>query len=97
MRCAVKAAGSAAIILRSIAVEEAKILNAARDKPPAASFTHPAAVTAVASRGTSLRDIEDYELELMYSGESDDDTDSKTTAAKTEPDVAKPELTKSGS
>ena len=54
--------------LRSAAAEEAKNLNAAGEIPPAASSTQPAAVAAVGSRGDAPRDIEIYELEIIYSG-----------------------------
>ena len=90
MRCVDKAAGSAETRLRSPAAEEAKTLNAAGDNPPATLSSHPVVVDAVSSRGVSPRDIEEYELELIYSGESDGDTESKKPAAVPEPDVAKP-------
>ena len=53
------------------------------------------AVAAEGSSDASLRDIEDYELELIYSGGSDSDTDSKKTTAMIEPDLVKPKPTKS--
>ena len=53
------------------------------------------AVAAEGSSDASLRDIEDYELELIYSGEPDGDPGSKKTVMNTESDVSKPEPTKS--
>ena len=98
MRCAAKAAAdSAAMRLRSAAAEEARTLNAAGDNLSAASSSQPASDTAVGSRGDAPRDIEDYELKLIYSGESDGDTDSKKPATKKGPDSAKPASTKSDS
>ena len=70
--------------LRSAAAEEARTLNAAGDNLSAASSSQPASDTAVGSRGDAPRDIEDYELKLIYSGESDGDTDSKKAAATKE-------------
>ena len=77
MWCAAKAAGSAAIRLRFAASEKAKPLNTARDISPAASPPQPVVIAAIGSRGASLRDIEDYELEHIYSDESVGDTESK--------------------
>ena len=64
---------------------------------PADSSNQPSVISAVGSRGASPHDIGNCELELVYSGESDGITDSKKTVANTEPDVAKPEPTKSDS
>uniref|UniRef100_M4BZI3 RxLR effector candidate protein n=1 Tax=Hyaloperonospora arabidopsidis (strain Emoy2) TaxID=559515 RepID=M4BZI3_HYAAE len=98
MRCAAKAAAdSAAMRLRSSAAEEVRTLNAAGDNLSAASSSQPASDTAVGSRGDAPRDIEDYELKLIYSGESDGDTDSKKPATNKVPDSAKPASTKSDS
>ena len=81
MRCAAKAAGSAAMRLRSAIAEEAKTLNAASNRLPAASSTQPAAVAAVGLRGDAPRGLEDYDLELIYFVESNGNTDSTRTAA----------------
>uniref|UniRef100_M4BAG2 Uncharacterized protein n=1 Tax=Hyaloperonospora arabidopsidis (strain Emoy2) TaxID=559515 RepID=M4BAG2_HYAAE len=63
----------------------------------ATSATQPAAGAAAGARGDASRDIGDYELELIYSGESDGETDSKEAKAKDELELAKPEPTKSAS
>uniref|UniRef100_M4C1G2 Uncharacterized protein n=1 Tax=Hyaloperonospora arabidopsidis (strain Emoy2) TaxID=559515 RepID=M4C1G2_HYAAE len=79
--------------LRSAAAGETGSPEAADVSSSAASATQPAAV----ARGDAPRDIGDYELELIYSGESDGKTDSKEAKAKEEPDLAKPEPIKSAS
>uniref|UniRef100_M4B5W4 Uncharacterized protein n=1 Tax=Hyaloperonospora arabidopsidis (strain Emoy2) TaxID=559515 RepID=M4B5W4_HYAAE len=63
----------------------------------AASATQPAAVAAAGARGDAPRDIGDYELELIYFGESDGETDLKEAKAKEEPELAKLEPTESAS
>ena len=63
------------------------------DNSSAASAVQPAAVVAVGWRGDAPHGIENYDLQLRYSGESDDETDSKK--AESEPEVAKLEPTKS--
>ena len=95
MRCAAKSSGSAAMRLRSASAIEKKKFNAAGDNPPASSSTQSAAIAAVDLRGDASRDIGDYELELIYSGEPDGDTDSKKTVMNTESDVSKSEPNKS--
>ena len=89
MLCADKAAGSAVMRLSSAAARETKTANAAGHNSSSASAVHPAAVAYVGSRGDAPRDIIDYELELIYSGESGGDTASKKSAAEKEPEVAK--------
>ena len=74
MRCAAKAAGSAAMRLRSAASDDAKALSAAGDNLPDASSAQPASGAAACSCGDAPHGLEDYELELIYSGEPDGDT-----------------------
>uniref|UniRef100_M4BYN2 RxLR effector candidate protein n=1 Tax=Hyaloperonospora arabidopsidis (strain Emoy2) TaxID=559515 RepID=M4BYN2_HYAAE len=97
MRCAAKSAENAAIRLRSAAAGETGSPEAADASSSAASATQPAAVVAARARGDAPRDIGDYELELIYSGESDGQTNSKESKAKEEPELAKPEPTTSAS
>uniref|UniRef100_A0AAV1UFR2 Uncharacterized protein n=1 Tax=Peronospora matthiolae TaxID=2874970 RepID=A0AAV1UFR2_9STRA len=49
------------------------------------------AVAAVGRRSNALRDIGDYQLKLVYSGEPDGDTDSRKSAPKKESEVFKAE------
>ena len=80
MQCAAKAAENAAMRLRPTAAEE-------RRSPEAANVSSSA---AAGTRGDAPRDFGDYELKLIYSGESDGETDSKEAKAKEEPELAKP-------
>ena len=80
--------------LRSAAAGETGSPEAADVSSSAASATQLAAVAAAGARGDAPRDIRDYELELIYSGESDGEADSKEAKAKQEPELAKPEPTK---
>uniref|UniRef100_M4B4E5 RxLR effector candidate protein n=1 Tax=Hyaloperonospora arabidopsidis (strain Emoy2) TaxID=559515 RepID=M4B4E5_HYAAE len=78
---------------RSAAAGETGSPKAADVSSSAASATQPAA----GARGDAPPDIEDYELELIYSGESDGETDPKEPKAKDQSELAKPEPTKSDS
>ena len=77
MRCAAKASENAAMRLRSTAAGETRSPEADDVSLSAASATQPAAVAAVGTRGDAPRDIGYYHLELIYSGESDGETDSR--------------------
>ena len=52
---------------------------------------------AVGLHGDAPRIIGDYEIELIYSGLLDGNTDSKKATTEKDPEVAKPESTKSAS
>ena len=85
-----KAAENAAIRPRSAAAGETGSPEAADVSSSGASSTQPAALAAAGARSDAPRDIGDYELELIYSGESDGETDLKETKAKDEAELAKP-------
>ena len=74
MRCAAKAAENAAMRLRSAAAGETGSSEAA-----------DVCSSAAGARGDAPRDIGDSELELIHSGESDGETESKEAKTKEEP------------
>uniref|UniRef100_M4C4S6 Uncharacterized protein n=1 Tax=Hyaloperonospora arabidopsidis (strain Emoy2) TaxID=559515 RepID=M4C4S6_HYAAE len=80
--------------LRSAAAGETGPPKADDVSSSAASATQPALVAAAGARGDAPRDIGNYELKLIYSGESNGEIDSKEAKAKDEPGLAKPEPTK---
>ena len=72
------------------------ITQAACDILFAASALQPAVVAFLVSRGGAPLFIEDCELNLVYSGESDNDSDSKKAEeAESNPEAAKLKLTES--
>ena len=87
MRCTTTAAESAAArvpgaasgdptISQTTATEQIMTTQAAGKTSSAACAIQPAAEVGEGSHGGAPRGIEDYDLQLVYSGESDDDMDS---------------------
>ena len=96
VRCATKAAEKAAMRLCSASTAEAATSEAADVSAWAASTTQPVAVTAAGTRnGSGTQD--DYELGVVYSGESDPESDSKETHVAEEPEPSIPETARSDS
>ena len=77
-RCATKAAEKAAMRLHSADTAEAATSEAAYLSAPAAFTTQSAAITAAGTRYRSGT-LDDYKLGVVYSGESDPESDSKET------------------
>ena len=76
MRCATKAAEKSVMRLRSASTADTTSSGAADVSMSAASTTHPAAVTAAGTRYGS-NTLDEYELGLIYFGESDRESASK--------------------
>ena len=77
MRCVAKAAGNAAMRLRSAAADKAKAVSASGNNLPAA-------FSGEVSRGDAPRGLEDYDLKIIYSGESDGDITATKATTNTE-------------
>ena len=69
-------------------MSQSKAVNAAGDNLPAAS-------SSAGSRGDPPRGLEDYDLELISTGELDGETDSTKAATTTKPKLATTEPIKS--
>ena len=67
-----------------------RLLSAATGETGSPEAADVSSSAAAGARGDAPRDIGDYELELIYSGESDGETDLKETKAKDEAELAKP-------
>ena len=89
MRCTIKAVEKAAMRLRSASTAEAATSVAADLSASAAFKTQPATATAAGTRyGSGI--LDDYELGVVYSGESDPESDSKETHVAEEPEPSIP-------
>ena len=98
MRCAAEAAQKAAARLNAAASGNT-LESAVDDSSSAAASSHPAAHNAAGARGDDPRDDDGSELELIYSGESDGESDSKKNTSPPGSPVADPDrarLTGSG-
>ena len=89
MRCATKAAEKATMRIRSASTAEVATSVVADVSDSAASKTQPASVTAEGTRYGSGT-LDDYELGVVYSGESDPESDSKETHVAEEPEPSIP-------
>ena len=98
MRCAAEAAQKAAARLNAAASGSA-LESAVDDSSSAAASSQPAAPDAAGACGNNPRADDGSELELIYSGESDGDSDSKKNTSPPGSPVADPDrarLTGSG-